>query len=78
VITVKLGANRLVGADKRLILAAIDEILVCSKYNGYTEHNGKRKFDVPPLWDDQVAVRIVDAILKNRDLLLVKPQESFR
>ncbi len=63
IITVELGANRLVGAEKELILEAVDEILL-----------GDREIiNTPPFWDNKVAHRVVNAVLENRSLLEVVP-----
>lgn len=66
-LTVKLGANRLVGAEKELISKAIKD----------TVSMGKEAVPAPPLWDDKVAQRIIDAIFANQSLLMINPREAF-
>lgn len=68
VITVKLGANRLVGANKRLIEEAIEHIM----------QDNTTTFIAPQFWDDRVAERIADIIIENNELLAVEPQGEFR
>lgn len=67
IITVKFGANRLVGAEKKLILEAVGEILL----------DDSTTISRPTLWDDKVACRIVGAILENRNLLEIVAQDDF-
>lgn len=62
-ITVKLGANRLVGAEKGLILDAIQNALS-------TDRKGIPR---PAFWDDCVAQRIIDAIFSNQHMLAIEP-----
>jgi UDP-N-acetylglucosamine 2-epimerase (non-hydrolysing) len=50
--TLLLGTNRVVGADRNRILAAVDEIL----------SGGCTKGELPPLWDGCASLRIVDVI----------------
>jgi UDP-N-acetylglucosamine 2-epimerase (non-hydrolysing) len=50
--TVIEGTNRLVGNDRRKILASVEEILTGHYKNG----------DIPPLWDGRAAQRVVDVI----------------
>jgi len=64
-ITVRLGANRLVGAEKNLILGAVQDVLT----------EDARLISIPQFWDDKVAERIVTAIVDSRELLQIKPSE---
>jgi len=54
-VTVTCGSNRIVGRDRRLILAA---------YRDAINPNGRR-FQTPPLWDGQAARRIVDVLIQK-------------
>ncbi len=51
-LTVEIGANRLVQADRREIVAAIERVKA-GKYPSW---------QVPELWDTGVSSRIVDAL----------------
>lgn len=53
-ITIEVGANRLVGAWRERILAALDEALA-----------SPRDWPVPELWDDQVSARIAQALAEG-------------
>jgi len=67
VATIELGANKLVGTDKGLIIKEARRIL----------SEPKKSYPVPPLWDKKVAGRIVDAVIANSNLLEIKPQEKL-
>ncbi len=57
IVTLKNGANILVGTDTLKIAQAIKGL-----------PNRRKKYPKPPLWDDKVSVRIADAIVENQDL----------
>ncbi len=67
VITVEMGANKLVGANKELIIMETKKVL----------SEPKKSYPRPPLWDKRVAGRIVNAIVANSKLLEIKPQEEL-
>lgn len=67
ILTVKLGANKLVGTDRKLILESIQDLL----------SSEESVFKAPLFWDAKVAERILDVIFDNRDLLMVEPQTSI-
>lgn len=50
-VTLDVGSNRLVGADRNAILGGLSEALTSD-----------RRWDLPPLWDDRVAQRVVEAL----------------
>ncbi len=64
VLTVRLGANKMVGADADLITKSILELLERASVD----------IPIPPNWDEKVSERIMDAIEDGRDLLAIKPE----
>lgn len=63
-LTLQLGANKLVGADSKVITQSIFEI----------NKNDDKKFQKPENWDTKVSSRILSTIQNNIDLLSIKPQ----
>ncbi|KYC46320.1 MAG: hypothetical protein APG12_00679 [Candidatus Methanofastidiosum methylothiophilum] len=57
VVTLKNGANILIGMDPLKLSSAISEI-----------SKRKKKYPKPPLWDDKVSKRIADAIIGHPEL----------
>jgi len=64
-LTLELGANQLVGAEKELITAGILRLV---KAGNHVE------FSKPKFWDTGVARRIIAAAEDNPELLSIKPQ----
>ena len=57
VVTLKNGANILVGTDTLKLSSALEEI-----------PRRKKTYPKPPLWDDKVSIRIADTIIDHSDL----------
>ena len=53
-VTLEVGANRLVGAERGKILAGVDEALASS-----------RDWPLPERWDDRVSARVVEALAEG-------------